>query len=202
MAVGLIGDVRDRDALIIDDEIASGGTMIEAARFLRANGARRIEAAAVHPVLSGHAVERAARLADRAVDRDQLDSAAARRSARSDRSDQRRASVRRRDPRDPQRRQRVEIVRLSAARPCNSRDACTKGIRNGEITVSVRIWKRPHVRVGNRYRLDDGVDRRSMRCVRSISTTSRRRWRAVRLQRCRRPAEGRQARPRREGLSG
>ncbi|HET6470344.1 MAG TPA: ribose-phosphate pyrophosphokinase [Pseudomonadales bacterium] len=58
VAVGLIGDVRDRDALLIDDEIASGGTMIEAARFLRANGVRRIEAAAVHPVLSGHAVER------------------------------------------------------------------------------------------------------------------------------------------------
>src|SRR5215470_14846080 len=58
VAVGLIGDVRDRDALLIDDEIASGGTMIEAARFLRANGARRIEAAAVHPVLSGRAVER------------------------------------------------------------------------------------------------------------------------------------------------
>jgi len=58
VAVGLIGDVRDRDALIIDDEIASGGTIIEAARFLRANGARRIEAAAVHPVLSGHAMER------------------------------------------------------------------------------------------------------------------------------------------------
>lgn len=58
VAVGLIGDVKDKDALIIDDEIASGGTMMEAARYLRANGARRIEAAAVHPVLSGHAVER------------------------------------------------------------------------------------------------------------------------------------------------
>jgi hypothetical protein len=32
------------------------------------------------------------------------------------------------------------------------------GIRNGEITVSVRIWKRPHVRVGNRYKLGgDGM---------------------------------------------
>lgn len=58
VAVGLIGDVRSRDALIIDDEVASGGTLIEAARFLRANGARSIEAAAVHPVLSGRAVER------------------------------------------------------------------------------------------------------------------------------------------------
>ena len=57
-AVALIGDVKDRDALIIDDEIASGGTMIEAARFLKVNGARRIEAAAVHPVFSGRAIER------------------------------------------------------------------------------------------------------------------------------------------------
>ena len=31
------------------------------------------------------------------------------------------------------------------------------GIRNGEITVSVRIWKAPRVRVGNRYRFDDGA---------------------------------------------
>jgi ribose-phosphate pyrophosphokinase len=58
VAVGLIGDVRGKNALIIDDEIASGGTMMEAARYLQANGAQRIEAAAVHPVLSGHAVER------------------------------------------------------------------------------------------------------------------------------------------------
>jgi hypothetical protein len=31
------------------------------------------------------------------------------------------------------------------------------GIRSGDITVSVRIWKHPHVRVGNRYKLDDGA---------------------------------------------
>jgi ribose-phosphate pyrophosphokinase len=58
VATGLIGDVRNRDALIIDDEVASGGTLIEAARFLRVKGARHIEAAAVHPVLSGRAIER------------------------------------------------------------------------------------------------------------------------------------------------
>ena len=29
-------------------------------------------------------------------------------------------------------------------------------IKHGEITCSVRIWKRPHVKVGNYYRLDDG----------------------------------------------
>jgi len=29
-------------------------------------------------------------------------------------------------------------------------------IKHGEITVSIRIWKRAHVKVGNRYRLDEG----------------------------------------------
>ena len=32
-----------------------------------------------------------------------------------------------------------------------------EGIRNGDITISVRIWQRPHVRVGNRYKLGDGM---------------------------------------------
>jgi len=30
------------------------------------------------------------------------------------------------------------------------------GVRRGEITCSVRIWMRPRVRVGARYRMDDG----------------------------------------------
>ena len=30
------------------------------------------------------------------------------------------------------------------------------GIRSGDITLSVRIWKRPHVKVGNRYWFGDG----------------------------------------------
>src|SRR5580700_50789 len=30
------------------------------------------------------------------------------------------------------------------------------GVRRGEITCSVRIWIRPHVRVGARYRMDEG----------------------------------------------
>src|SRR5579871_997000 len=29
-------------------------------------------------------------------------------------------------------------------------------VRSGEITCSVRIWQRPHVAVGRRYRMDDG----------------------------------------------
>ena len=31
-----------------------------------------------------------------------------------------------------------------------------EGVRRGDITCSVRIWMRPHVRVGARYRMDEG----------------------------------------------
>src|ERR1700684_2392452 len=31
-----------------------------------------------------------------------------------------------------------------------------EGIRRGEITCSVRIWTRPHVRLGSRYRMEEG----------------------------------------------
>ncbi len=59
-AVHIIGEVAGKTALIVDDEIASAGTVIEAARILTEHGAAAIEAAAVHGVLSGRAVERLA----------------------------------------------------------------------------------------------------------------------------------------------
>jgi hypothetical protein len=31
-----------------------------------------------------------------------------------------------------------------------------EGVRTGQITCSVRIWTRPHVRVGGRYRMEEG----------------------------------------------
>ncbi|MGA3186986.1 MAG: ASCH domain-containing protein [Bryobacteraceae bacterium] len=31
-----------------------------------------------------------------------------------------------------------------------------EGVRQGKITCSVRIWQRPHVKVGNRYRMEEG----------------------------------------------
>src|ERR1700736_6503823 len=31
-----------------------------------------------------------------------------------------------------------------------------EGVRRGEITCSVRIWTRPHVKVGTRYRMEEG----------------------------------------------
>jgi ribose-phosphate pyrophosphokinase len=57
-AVHLIGEVAGKHALIIDDEIASGGTLIEAIEFLKQHEVLSISAAAVHPVLSGRAIER------------------------------------------------------------------------------------------------------------------------------------------------
>ena len=30
------------------------------------------------------------------------------------------------------------------------------GVRRGEITCSIRIWTRPHVKVGGRYRMEEG----------------------------------------------
>jgi hypothetical protein len=40
-------------------------------------------------------------------------------------------------------------------------------IRNGEITCSVRIWQRPHVKVGGRYQMDGGgvIEVTSMRQI-------------------------------------
>jgi len=59
-AVNLIGDVEGKVALIVDDEVASGGTLMEATRFVLERGAIAVEACAVHAVLSGRAVERIA----------------------------------------------------------------------------------------------------------------------------------------------
>lgn len=54
----LIGDVEGKHALIIDDEVASAGTLCKAADFLKENGAKSTRAAIVHPVLSGNALEK------------------------------------------------------------------------------------------------------------------------------------------------
>ncbi len=57
-ATNLIGDVEGKHALIIDDEIATGGTLMEATQFVLSRGAISVEAACVHGVLSGKAIER------------------------------------------------------------------------------------------------------------------------------------------------
>ncbi len=57
-ALNVIGDVDGRNALIIDEEIDTAGTMVEAVTILRRKGAREIVVAGYHPILSGPAVDR------------------------------------------------------------------------------------------------------------------------------------------------
>jgi len=56
--MNVIGEVRGRDTLIIDDMVDTAGTLTQAARVLKDEGARRVLAYAVHPILSGPAVPR------------------------------------------------------------------------------------------------------------------------------------------------
>lgn len=56
--LNVIGDVEGRDVLILDDIIDTAGTLVQAVEALKDQGARRMFAAAVHPVFSGPALER------------------------------------------------------------------------------------------------------------------------------------------------
>jgi ribose-phosphate pyrophosphokinase len=56
--MNVIGDVSDRDCIIVDDIIDSGGTHCNAADALMKNGARTVSAYVTHGVFSGGAVAR------------------------------------------------------------------------------------------------------------------------------------------------
>ncbi len=57
-AIHIIGDVKGKNALIFDDEISTGGTMMEAVKIVKEHGAKAIYAGCIHPVLCGNAVEK------------------------------------------------------------------------------------------------------------------------------------------------
>jgi len=54
----VIGDVKDRDVVILDDMVDTGGTLVQSVDALLQKGARKVYAACTHPVLSGQAIER------------------------------------------------------------------------------------------------------------------------------------------------
>ncbi len=54
----IIGDVKGKRAIIFDDEISTGGSLINTAETLEEQGVTDIRASVVHPVLCGDAVER------------------------------------------------------------------------------------------------------------------------------------------------
>ncbi len=53
----VIGDVADRDVVLIDDICDTGGTLVKSAALLKEKGARSVRALCTHPVLSGKAYE-------------------------------------------------------------------------------------------------------------------------------------------------
>lgn len=56
--MNLIGDVEGCDAIIVDDMIDTGGTLVQGANALKNFGANRVFAVSTHPVLSGPAISR------------------------------------------------------------------------------------------------------------------------------------------------
>ena len=58
--MNVIGDVTDRDCVIVDDIVDTAGTLCQAATILKEKGARSVCAYCVHAVLSGDAIERIA----------------------------------------------------------------------------------------------------------------------------------------------
>ncbi len=57
-AMHIMGEVEDKNVIIVDDMIATGSSLIEAVEALKKAGAKRIYAAITHGVLSGPAIER------------------------------------------------------------------------------------------------------------------------------------------------
>ncbi|NVK20944.1 MAG: ribose-phosphate pyrophosphokinase [Kangiellaceae bacterium] len=55
--MNIIGDVTDRDCVIVDDMVDTAGTLCQAAQALKDHGARSVSAYATHPVLSGKAID-------------------------------------------------------------------------------------------------------------------------------------------------
>lgn len=56
----VIGDIKDKVCVLVDDIVDSGGTLCNAAAALQSKGAKSVQAYVVHGVLSGQAVQRVA----------------------------------------------------------------------------------------------------------------------------------------------
>ena len=59
-AMTLIGDVKDRDVIIVDDEVDTAGSIIKAVQVVKENGARNVFLTFVHPIFSGDAAKKLA----------------------------------------------------------------------------------------------------------------------------------------------
>jgi len=52
-AVNLIGDVAEKSVVLLDDQVSTGGSLVEATEMLLSRGAREVVAAVTHPILAG-----------------------------------------------------------------------------------------------------------------------------------------------------
>ncbi|PIK14280.1 ribose-phosphate pyrophosphokinase [Halobacteriovorax sp. JY17] len=59
-AMNIVGNIEGKECIIIDDMVDTAGTLIEACRALKDNGATKVYACATHPVFSGPALDRIA----------------------------------------------------------------------------------------------------------------------------------------------
>ena len=66
-AMRLVGDVSGRDVLLVDDMIATGGTLVNACKLLKDKGAERIYCAASLPFMNGKAVDKISKAHDEGV---------------------------------------------------------------------------------------------------------------------------------------
>jgi ribose-phosphate pyrophosphokinase len=57
-ALTLIGDVKKHDVIVVDDEVDTGGSMIQAVNLVKEKGAEDVYMTFIHPLLSDHASER------------------------------------------------------------------------------------------------------------------------------------------------
>jgi len=57
-SMAVIGDVTDRNVIVVDDIIDTASTLCNAAKLLMEKGARSVRAMCTHPVLSGNAIEK------------------------------------------------------------------------------------------------------------------------------------------------
>ena len=65
--MNIIGEVKSKKAIIIDDIIDTAGTIVNAARAIKEKGAEEVYAACTHPVFSGPAVERLSKAVEEGV---------------------------------------------------------------------------------------------------------------------------------------
>ena len=57
-AVHILGDIEDKNVILVDDLVSTGSSLIEAVEILAKRGAKEIRAAITHGVLCGSAIER------------------------------------------------------------------------------------------------------------------------------------------------